>query len=422
MLERRMTVIAMAASFARLGGVHGEVRFEDREHARHIRDPRHKLEEVRRVEVIEDAEAKHDVELPYFSMLRLRTSSWTNVRLQVTPNSCWRLRAACSHSSRRSMPTTSAPRVASSNTTGTPFDEHRARLGQEWIVSFAPIVTSTRRILLALFIVLAAASCRRECSDALAPHLPRAQFAPETWLIDLGHPDFRTQLVSGWGGDERGGEQQFSFVRSSAPSSVIRVNRYGAADLRMRFRCAGAGGVTMLVNGVTVATTALAPAFAINEVAIPASRLRIGENRIEFRYRDPQPVAWDWIEFLEPRAKPNMRTPRNENDTIVIPYRSALRFELEAAAQSALVIDGIDVEGAIESNDRGRVQLTLRSQDGHTLASFNAAPGGHLARFALPLKNRTRVQLEITALAPRAGAPAATAMKLRNPRIVVQCR
>ena len=281
-------------------------------------------------------------------------------------------------------------------------------------------MTSTQRILLASFLVIAAASCRRECSDALAPHLPRAHFAPETWLIDLGHPDFRTQLVSGWAGDERGGEQQFSFVRSSAPASVMRINRYGAADLRMRFRCAGAQSVTTLVNGAAVGTTTLGPEFAIHEVAIPAARLRIGENRIELRYRDPRPVAWDWIEFLESRAKPNMRTPRKENGTIVIPYRSALRFDLEAAAKSALVIDGIDVEGEIESGDKGRVQVTLRSSDGRPLASFETE--ARPARFALPLQNRTRVQLEITVLAPRAGAPAATAVKLRNPRIVSQCR
>jgi hypothetical protein len=281
-----------------------------------------------------------------------------------------------------------------------------------------------KRLCLVLLVIVAA-RCARECADSLAPQLPRAQFAPETWLIDFGLPDFRAQLVSGWGPDERWSEQQIPFVWSAGPSSVLRLNRYGQKDVKLRFRCAPkAGGQTVatFVNGALVAETALASGFAIHEIAVPAPRLRLGENQIEFRYRRPEPVAWDWLEILESHARPNMRTPHKTNDDVTVPYRSALRYELELQPERALVLDAIDVEGEIDTADRGRVVLTVRAPDRRTLATFNASPDGKPQRFSLPLAKRTRVQLEIMVLEPRAGAPAATAVILRNPRVAGQCR
>jgi len=271
-----------------------------------------------------------------------------------------------------------------------------------------------------LLIVIAAAGCSRECADSLVPQLPRAQFAPETWLIDFGLPDFRTHLVSGWGGDERWGEEQFSFVWSAGPSSVIRANRYGSAAVRLRFRCAPKGAeqtVTTLLNGEPVATTALAPGFSIHEVTVPAPRLQTGENRIEFRYRNPEPVAWDWLEILEPHARPNMRTPRKTADAVIIPYRSALRYELDLAPKSVLVLDALDVEGEIDSADRGRVVVTVKGGQ-----PFEASPDGKPQRIPLDVGSTTHAQLEIMVLEPPTGAPAATAVILRKPRIAGQCK
>jgi hypothetical protein len=295
---------------------------------------------------------------------------------------------------------------------------------QHLAVSFAHYVTIARRVAL-LLLILAAARCARECADPLAPKLPSARFAPETWLIDFGLPDFRTHLVSGWGADERWGEQQVAFVWSTGSSSILRLNRYGENDVKLRFRCMPKNApqvITTLVNGAQVAQTALAPDFAVHEIAVPAARLRLGENQIEFRYQQSGAVAWDWLEILEPRARPNMRTPHKTTDDVIMPYRSALRFELDVMPESALVIDALDVEGRIASEDRGRVLMTVRAPDGRTLASFDAAPDGKAQRFSLPPAASRRAQLEILIVAPRAGTPTATAVILRKPGVVHHCK
>jgi hypothetical protein len=295
---------------------------------------------------------------------------------------------------------------------------------------------------LALAVFCAFSGCGRECSEPLLMQFSRSEFAPETWLIDLGLPDFRTHLVAGWSGDEWWGGQQFSFVWGIGSSSVIRLNRYGTADVRLRFRCApneppdkGGQTIATILNGVPIATTQLRPGFAIYELAVPASRLRAGENIVEFRYRysgrpvfagttDARPlaVAWDWIEILERGAKPNMRTARKEKDGIVMPYRSALRFPLDLEPDGTLKIDAAEVEGAIDSKDRGRMTMTLRSSDGRLLANGGAAVDARPVRLALPLKARTSAVLELMLLEPRGGTPSATGVMLRNPRIVRHCR
>jgi hypothetical protein len=297
-------------------------------------------------------------------------------------------------------------------------------------------------VFLALVVLCGSSGCGRECAEPLLTQFPRAEFAPETWLIDLGIPDFRTHLVSGWSEDEWWGEQQFSFVWGIGPSSVIHMNRYGTAGVRLRFRCApnelpdkGAQTITTILNGAAIATTQLRGGFAIYDLAIPVSRLRTGENTIEFRYRySGRPgfagtrdtrelaVAWDWIEILERGAKPHMRTPRKETYGIVVPYRSALRFPLDVEPDGALAIDALEVEGAIDSKDRGRVMVSLRSSDGALLSSVSATPDARPVRFALPLRVRTSAVLEIVVLEPRGGAPSATGVTLRNPRIVHHCR
>jgi hypothetical protein len=277
-----------------------------------------------------------------------------------------------------------------------------------------------KRWIALLLLVIVAAACSRKCEDSLVPALPRAQFVPETWLIDFGLPDFRIHLVSGWGADEQWGEQRIPFVWSSGPSSVLRLNRYGQAGVKLRFRCAPKTGeqvVTTLVNNEPVATTALGPGFAIHEVAVPAPRSQLGENRIEFRYRSPEPVAWDWLEILEPRARPTMRTPRKTDDAVIIPYRSALRYELDLQPKSVLVIDAIDVEGEINGGDRGRVLFTIGDAG---RPSFETSPDGKPQRITLGVVHTARV--EIMVLEPRSGAPTATAVILRKPRIVGLCR
>ncbi len=304
-------------------------------------------------------------------------------------------------------------------------------------------------VLLVVFVT--ASRCReRECSTALADQFSRAAFVPETWLIDFGlasspawtsirYPTHRDQMISGWSGDEQWGGEETSFVWAVGGSSVVHVDRFGSRDLQLRLRCrphelAGKGvqTVTTVFNGSAVGTTTLQPGFATYDIRIPASIVRGGRNVVEFRYRySGRPaggvndaralaVAWDWIEITEHRIRPHKRLPRKETAAVAVPYRSAIRYNLNVEPKSALLIDGIDVEGEADPEDRGSVRITLSSR-GAALQTITTKPEGKPVRIEIPVERRTPVELEIAVLPPRERR-SGTFVVLRSPRLAHRCR
>jgi hypothetical protein len=286
---------------------------------------------------------------------------------------------------------------------------------------------------------LAIASCSRECTEPLASQFPSSQFVPETWLIDAGVPEARPKLVSGWSEDEMWGEAGFLFVWATGPSSAIRINRYGDANVRLRFRCApnelpdkGQQTVTTVVAGTPVATTELRSGFNIYEISVPASTMDPGESIVEFRYRySGRPlspgssdtrdlaVAWDWIEILEPRARPHARMAREDQNSIILPYRAALRFPVDGTSQRAFAADAIEVDGRAQPGTAGKVLLRLLSQERRPLASITVIPESRAIRFRFPERLHERMLLEIIAIEPHGAASAAAlGVVIRNPRIV----
>lgn len=296
-------------------------------------------------------------------------------------------------------------------------------------------------LLASVVILMLSTRCRTpECSESLVTQFGRATFAPETWLIDFGLPEYRQYLLTGWSADERWADRRFSFVWATGPASAIRMNRYRISDVRLRFRCAPNSipgqerqAVSIVVNGVSVTSVQLDEGFSNHEVALPATRFRIGENIVEFRYRTwgrPAPrsvdtrdlaVAWDWIEVLESHGRPSLRSARRGEDWIAIPYRSALRFPFDEDSGAGLEVDELSVEGET-GEDPGRLQIALRSREGRLLGSFTAIPGTRHVRFRFSQSSRVNGVLEISALEPQRGAPSATAIILRNPRVVRHCK
>ena len=175
--------------------------------------------------------------------------------------------------------------------------------------------------------------------------------------------------------------------------------------------------MSMLVNGHPAANLRLPQTLTIHEVRLPP--FAIGENRIEFRYSEAGRVAWDWLEILEPRAMPNGRTPRVDGDTVAIPYRTAAHYQLDLEPGSALVADAVTVDGEVPADDRGRIQLTLRSRSGRSRTTSRIGDAIHIP---LRIDRPARFDLEVAVLEPRASSPSATGIRLRNLRVVRQCK
>lgn len=273
---------------------------------------------------------------------------------------------------------------------------------------------------LVLLAALWAWSCRQECSQSLVARVQKEQRAPETWFLDFGTEDSHANLVSGWSGDQRWPDSGETFVWSTANASVVQMNRYGTIPVRLRFRCAATADqeVTILVNGHSIANVKLSPAFTIHDLQLPA--LAIGKSRVEFRYGNPSRVAWDWLEILEPRAMPNGREPRLAGDAVFMPYRAAVHYRLDLAPDDALVADAVTVDGEVPADDRGRIQVTLRSPGGSARTTIDIPTDG--MRIELPVEKAQRFDVELVVLEPRSGSASATGIRLRKLRVVRQCR
>lgn len=275
-----------------------------------------------------------------------------------------------------------------------------------------------RRLAAQLLIVTAIAfRCGADCTIGL---LASAQCAPETRTVDMGFPSARGNLVSGWSADEvtSGG---VPVVRATSASSVLAFNRYSSRDVRLRFRAkAGEGATEMvetLLNGVSIGATTLRSDFSINELTMPAGSLLPGRNLLEFRYGAPAGAMWDWVELVEPGSRPHRRESRMEGSSLTIPFRSALVFDVDVEPGMELAIDRVDIEGRIDTTDRGMVVITMTSDGGPDLPPLIEYPDGRAVRVAVPVVRRTRLMLRFTVFAPPDGAPMATAVRFSNPRI-----
>jgi arylsulfatase A-like enzyme len=224
---------------------------------------------------------------------------------------------------------------------------------------------SPRRFVVWLALVAALAAFRAgppsavDCAHLdLARQLPQAAVAAETRFLDLGTPEARPHLVSGWSIDElwRG---KTSFVWAMGEAATLRFTRFSPGAFTLYFRCrpidiadAPPQEIAVLVNGTRVGLTRLEPDFQSYEMTIPAGVLRPGENRMElqfahFRAEPPAPrgapakrrlaVAWDWIGFGAKAAPPMPRpAPSATPGTIALPFLTRVDFFLEVHPGSSL--------------------------------------------------------------------------------------
>lgn len=307
---------------------------------------------------------------------------------------------------------------------------------------------------LLLLALLGAVPVQGVAFDLIAA-LPVAEVQREPGRIDLGTPAAHEYLLGGWSRDEGGGSDR-TYVWSDGPESELRFFLAAPRDLRLSFRCSPfeyrgspPQAVTFVLNGEEVLRVGLAPRSGDYRVRLPAGALRMGENRLVFRYawaRSPREVtgqdsqdrrrlavAWEDLRFHTERDEAS--TVRAAGGQLSLPFGSridyytplppgafleierlragsgggtlAVVFQAEGEEPATLARLGPrDAPQKVELPDAGRRPVRL---------SLVAVPDAHPARSGLVL-TRPMVRSEAVpkASAARVGAPTSPPARPKN--------
>jgi arylsulfatase A-like enzyme len=127
-------------------------------------------------------------------------------------------------------------------------------------------------------------------------HAHLAEIDHHGLYIELGQPTRQKYTYgewrSGWGKDGKEGADTFTFANADSSRLYFHLPRKEAVTLRLRMKPAGTGVVTPYLNGEPLS----AVRFSGNElkdydVAVPAERTEIGENRLLLRFGGTTVVA-----------------------------------------------------------------------------------------------------------------------------------
>ena len=273
---------------------------------------------------------------------------------------------------------------------------------------------SPARLVLCLVAGMVATACR-QAPPAPVDRVPLAAFAAalrvsaETTTVDLGEAAAGAALREGWGPPEPGPAATFRW--GAGPLSRVSFELVAARDLELRLRGwsypfadGGAQRVEVWINGQPVDERALGVASTAWAVAVPAARVRAGENLLELRYarwnerpdEAPWAVAWDGLRFV---ARDGRNAPMGAvaidaaGGAMTLPAGTAAETTLELPAGTRLAWDAVEPTGDTrlevaveteegESNPPGAgAERSLRARSGGRL-ELTASRAG-LARFAL---------------------------------------
>jgi len=227
----------------------------------------------------------------------------------------------------------------------------------------------------------------------LLEEFPLAEVARTPHTIDLGAPEARGFMGSGWSSQDERWAGGWSFVWATGASSVVRFEVVGTLPAVLRFRARPAVAptgeqqtVTFVLNGTTIGAVDLAPGTEVYRVVIPDDAIFEGENELELRYafkvgaseadsRD-RAVAWDWLRLVTrdgSEADPDESTTASvEEGGLQLPLamrvdyfvelRPGTRLVVEAAGsgnhpQAELVVETLEVDGTRLTYDVAGDQL-----------------------------------------------------------------
>ena len=151
--------------------------------------------------------------------------------------------------------------------------------------------------------------------------LQSAQPIEEVRFLDLGTPDARKWLVSGWGGDEMLPKNGTTIAWATAPVAEVEMVIFRTDKENLHFRCrafswkgAPEQRVSVTINGRPIGSVGLTNSYREYSLPIPRETLVFGLNRIAFQFtyaeraRDHKPgssggrplaAAFDFVGFTQ---------------------------------------------------------------------------------------------------------------------------
>lgn len=242
-----------------------------------------------------------------------------------------------------------------------------------------------------------------------------AEVTSEPGRIDLGTPEARSWLRSGWSKDEGDGAGR-TYVWSEGTESEMEFFLAAPRDLPLSFRAgpfrypgSPTQVVTVVANGRDLAEVPLAPDPREYRVALPEEALRPGLNRLAFRYAwtrspaevgggsgDARRLAVSWEELSFGAGGQAGNEPRVTRDELYIPFGSRVSYYAEPSAGAALLLDRLRARGG-EAAKGGTLEVVLLPEDGRRRVAARLEPGDRPA--AVPLGgDRQPVRVSLVAV------------------------
>ena len=121
--------------------------------------------------------------------------------------------------------------------------------------------------------------------------LQSAKPIEEVRFLDLGTPDARKWLVSGWGGDEMLPKNGTTIAWATAPVAEVEMVIFRTDKENLHFRCrafswqgAPEQRVSVTINGRPIGSVGLTNSYREYSLPIPRETLVFGLNRIAFQF------------------------------------------------------------------------------------------------------------------------------------------
>lgn len=263
---------------------------------------------------------------------------------------------------------------------------------------------------------------------ALTGELATADLHFEPTELDLGSPQARASLGSGWSWNERSGGT--SFVWGTGHLSELHFFLSSPREMSLEMRCfpysfegAPRQEIRPTLNDILLEPISLESKPQVYQVHIPANASRQGINRLTFEYEyshSPDTgsrgrrtrslaVGWDWLRFqFEPAASTSEITASEAG--ISMPFGTGIDFYFEAAPGDRLSFDEIFVPDQTASG----LEISLLTDRGAEVDLLDLQSSRKGVSIDLPLDEGQAVKLSFLTAA-HAGAP--DPIFLRAPRI-----
>ncbi|AKF07793.1 sulfatase-like hydrolase/transferase [Sandaracinus amylolyticus] len=276
----------------------------------------------------------------------------------------------------------------------------------------------------------------------LAAHLERVELRQgDAQVVDFGVPAGSMYTLGGWrtrvGRDRVEGDVTASVIENVTGFVLVPSDVAGPRTLRIRARAVRDGRVTVYVDGETIgyATLPTDGTWGMIEVALPAERLRVGENSVQLRVSrtgslpgvPSAGLLLDWMRLgpaddAHASEGPPVQLARGEGEAraLAIPdgWTAGWTMEVPEAARLRGIARGTGRIEVIAHRD-GEAPRTMgtveASADGRPFDLDLAAVGANIAR--LDLRATGDVTLTRPAVVTLDARPLRSASDERRPRL-----